>query len=186
MIRVIAFLFFITSFNASAQPKTSSFLKKFLSKKQSSILDSVIQNPNIFRCQFCLQRLTRDKSNLPHFKNYYFNVDPDLYFNPASMVKMPLAFLALEKLNELKISGVDKYTAMKFDSSHPSQKALLADSTALNKLPSIAHFIKRAFLISENDPYNRLYQFVGQQQINQPSLKKGYKNARITRRFYRV
>ena len=78
------------------------------------------------------------------------------------MVKMPLAFLALEKLYELNQPGVNKFTTMQFDSNYQRQVAMTADSSAQNKKPSIAHFVKRAFLISENDPYNRLYQFVGQ------------------------
>jgi hypothetical protein len=38
-------------------------------------------------------------------------------------------------------------------------------------------------LISENDPYNRMYQFVGQQEINRNLKSKGYKDVRITRQF---
>ena len=60
---------------------------------------------------------------------------------------------------------------------------MYADSSAENKKPSIAHFIKRAFLISENDPYNRLYQFMGQGPINQKLQAKGYGSSRITRQF---
>jgi hypothetical protein len=99
------------------------------------------------------------------------------------MVKMPLAFLALEKLNELKQSGVDKYTTIRFDSSQPWQIPLAKDTSAANGRPTIAHFIKRAFLISENDPYNRLYQFVGQGEANRRLHQMGYADVRITRQF---
>ena len=60
---------------------------------------------------------------------------------------------------------------------------MYADSSAQNKKPSIAHFVKRAFLISENDPYNRLYQFVGQGPTNQKLIAKGYTSTKITRQF---
>lgn len=99
------------------------------------------------------------------------------------MVKMPLAFLSLEKLNQLKVKGVNKYTPILFDSSFPGQVTMYKDSTSANQLPSIAHFIKRAFLISENDPYNRMYQFVGQERINSALHQKGYPSIRITRQF---
>jgi hypothetical protein len=72
---------------------------------------------------------------------------------------------------------------MQFDSNYQRQVAMYADSSAQNKKPSIAHFIKRAFLISENDPYNRLYQFVGQGPTNQKLLAKGYSSSKITRQF---
>jgi hypothetical protein len=92
------------------------------------------------------------------------------------MVKMPLAFLAMEKLNELNNPGVNKYTTMQFDSSYERQVAMYADSSAANKKPSIAHFVKRAFLISENDPYNRLYQFIGQGDIHKKLQNIGFLN----------
>jgi len=38
-------------------------------------------------------------------------------------------------------------------------------------------------LVSDNDAYNRLYQFVGQQTINENLHAKGYKDVRITRQF---
>jgi len=123
------------------------------------------------------------KIGVPHFTNYSLNADAGNYFNPASMVKMPLAFLAMEKLYELNHPGVNKFTTIQFDSNYQRQVAMTADSSAPNKKPSIAHFIKRAFLISENDPYNRLYQFVGQGPINQKLIAKGYTSTKITRQF---
>src|SRR5690606_22298202 len=69
------------------------------------------------------------------------------------------------------------------DSSFAGQQPLTKDSTAPGKKPTMAHFIKRAFLISENDPYNRMYQFVGQQQINRQLAQKGYQDVRIVRQF---
>jgi hypothetical protein len=96
---------------------------------------------------------------------------------------MPLAFLSLEKLNNLNLKEITKHTPMQFDSSYTGQKSLYKDTTAANNLPSLAHFIKRAFLISENDPYNRMYQFMGQQAINRTLKNKGYQDIRITRQF---
>ncbi|HRI20538.1 MAG TPA: serine hydrolase, partial [Panacibacter sp.] len=100
-----------------------------------------------------------------------------------STVKLPLAILALEKLNNMHIKAVNKYTALQIDSSYPKQTAVHNDSTAQNFLPSIAHYIKKAFLVSDNDAYNRLYEFMGQQTINRNLHDKGYKSLRITRQF---
>ena len=72
---------------------------------------------------------------------------------------------------------------MRFDSSYERQVAMDKDSSAPDGYPNIAHFIKRALLISENDPYNRLYQFVSQQGANKKLTEKGYSSARITRQF---
>jgi hypothetical protein len=96
---------------------------------------------------------------------------------------MPLAFLALEKIKKLKVKGLNKYTPIQFDSSYEKQTKQYKDSTSENQLPSIAHYIKKAFLISDNDAYNRLYQFLGQQTIQRNLKEKGYYNVRIPRQF---
>jgi len=185
MYRYIYCLSFLIFINASlkAQFKTDSFLQQILSNNSNSIFKEVIQKPGNYRLQIIYTEINRDKRNRPTFKNYYFNYDPQLYFNPASMVKMPLAFLSLEKLNTINKKNVNKYTPILFDSSQYWQRAMYKDMTAANGLPSIAHLIKRAFLISENEPYNRMYQFVGQGSTNQNLHKKGYTDVRITRQF---
>jgi hypothetical protein len=154
-----------------------------LSGIQDSVTKKVLASPKAYRYQLVYTKIDRDKNGIPHFTNYTLHADPENYFNPASMVKMPLAFLAMEKLYELNLPGVNKYTTMQFDSNYQRQVAMYADSSAENKKPSIAHFVKRAFLISENDPYNRLYQFVGQGPTNQKLIAKGYTSTKITRQF---
>jgi hypothetical protein len=165
------------------QPKTDLSLKKIFSSNKDSIFNEVLSNPVKYRLQIIYTEINRDKNNVPSFKDHYFNYDPFLYFNPASIVKMPLAFLSLEKINDLNIKAVDKNTTIFFDSSESFHRQLYKDTTALSGLPTIAHFIKRAFLVSENDPYNRLYQFLGQEYLNKELWNKGYKDVRITRQF---
>ena len=168
---------------ANGQAKSDELLEQLFLKNNDSTVQKVANNPDRYRCQVIYTQINRNKDNIPSFKNYYFNYNPDNYFNPASMVKMPLAFLALEKLNAMNVKSVNKHTPILFDSSYAGQKTLYTDSTAKSRLPSIAHFIKKAFLISDNDAYNRLYQFVGQQTINRQLHNKGYDDARITRQF---
>ena len=174
-------LFFMYS-NARAQ-QTDERLKNWLLQAPGAALQQVLRDPGSFRCQVIYTQIDRDRDNQPAFKNFYFHYDPALYFNPASMVKLPLALLAMEKLGELKQQGIDRNSTVLFDSSYPGQRVLYADSTAANGLPSIAQFIRRAFLISENDPYNRLYQFVGLQRISRRLKDLGYTRSRITRQF---
>jgi len=158
-------------------------LQHILLSSKSPITQQVLKDPTTYRVQIIYTQIDRDKQNKPSFKNYYFNYNPSVYYNPASMVKMPLAFLSLEKLQALNYPGVDKFTSMQFDSNYNGQRKLYRDSTSETGYPSIANFIKRAFLISENDPYNRMYQFVGQEAINTRLHNMGYPNLRITRQF---
>ena len=166
-----------------AQPVTDPFLQNLLQTNKHPIVQMVLAQPQTYRCQIIYTQINRNTKNIPTFKHYFFNHDPQLYFNPASMVKLPLALVSLEKLNTLKAKGIDKYTTLQFDSSFKGQQPLQEDTTAPGNKPTIGHFIKRAFLISENDPYNRMYQFVGQQNINRQLHQKGYKDVRITRQF---
>jgi hypothetical protein len=169
--------------NVRAKPKTDSLLLHILKTNTDPLFQRVIQQPDKYRLQIIYTQIDRDKNNTPSFKNYYFHYDPLLYYYPASVVKMPLAFLSLEKIDTLNKKGVNKYTTINFDSSETWHIPLKADTTAPSGHPSIAHFIKRAFLISENDPYNRMYQWMGQSAINRGLHVKGYKDVRITRQF---
>jgi beta-lactamase family protein len=180
---LILFLTLVTTVTTLAQPKSDSFLKNILEKDTDAMFQQVLNDPNTYRLQIIYTQIDRDKKNRPRFKNYYFNYDPNLYYNPASTVKLPLACLSLEKLNKMKISGVNKYTSILFDSSFEKQRSLYKDTSSATGLPSIAHFIKKAFLVSDNDAYNRMYQFVGQQRINRGLHEKGFNDVRITRQF---
>lgn len=178
---LLLFIVFNSFLVAKSQDKSP--IQSILKTIQDSTAKSVLANPSIFRYQIIYTQINRDKNGVPHFTNYELNADSNQYFNPASMVKMPLAFLSLEKLNELNKPGVNKNTTIQFDSNYQRQVAMYKDASAPNEKPTLAHLIKRAFLISENDPYNRMYQFMGQGEINRKLHQKGYSTARITRQF---
>lgn len=185
-LQILFFLLFIYSTGSMAQPRTSKLLENILAEEKDSLFQSVISQPEIYRYQIVYTQINRGKNNNPSFTNFYFNYDSLQYFNPASTVKMPLAFLSLEKLNQLKDKGISMFTPMQFDSGYSRQTALYKDSTAENGLPSIAQFIRKAFLVSDNDAYNRMYEFVGQQTINRRMHEMGFPDFRITRRFMRM
>ncbi len=130
-------------------------------------MTSILDQAETYRYQLIYTRINRNKKGQPSFKNFYLHVNSKNYFYPASTVKMPVAFLALQKLNELNIQGLSKHTSMLTDSSYEDQTQTWDDSTSANGLPSIAHYIRKVFLVSDNDAYNRLYEFLGQQYLNE-------------------
>jgi len=69
------------------------------------------------------------------------------------------------------------------DSSFSGQTTVTQDTSAENGLPSISNYVKKIFLVSDNDAYNRLYEFDGQETLNSRLWAKGYTDTRITRRF---
>ncbi len=180
---LLVYLFIIIGSGLSAQFRTDSLLQQILKSNQNPVFQMVNDQPDKYRLQIIYVKIDRDKKNIPVFQPYYFHYNPDLYFNPASMVKMPLAFLSLEKMKALKKKKLDKYTVIQFDSSRSWHRPFHIDTTSLTGKPTLAHLIKRSLLISENDPYNRMYQLVGQQQINHQLHEKGFKNVRIIRQF---
>lgn len=180
---IAAFLLLAMTNAAMSQEKTDPWLDSLIRSQASPFLLNVLNQPDTFQYQFIYTKIDRDKNNKPHFRNYYLHVDKNRYFNPASMVKLPTALLALEKINKLKEYGVDKYSTMLTDSAYDRQTKVVWDSTSEDGMPSVAHYVKKIFLVSDNDAYNRLYEFVGQQTLNERLWKMGYKEARITRRF---
>ena len=155
--------------------KNSKLLKDMLFNKASDSLKQILNHPQKYKYQIIYTQINRDEKNVPVFKNYFMNVGGDQYFYPASMAKLPIALLALEKVNTIG-HGVDMFTTMVTDT-------VQVDTSALNGLPSIAHYIKKIFLVSDNDAYNQLFNFVGHQYINEMLWKKGYKDVQITRQF---
>ena len=104
--------------------KTDAFLRDLLYAKASPFLRRVLDKPDSFRYQLIYTRIDRDRHNRPRFHNYNYRVNPLEYFNPASTVKMPLAFLALEKMDSLARYGVDRNTPMLTDSAYSGQAVI--------------------------------------------------------------
>jgi hypothetical protein len=85
------------------QAQSDALMTSIMNGVKDSVSKTVLAKPETFRYQIIYTQINRDKYGVLNFTNYKLNVDPASYFNPASMVKMPLAFLSLEKLNELNI-----------------------------------------------------------------------------------
>jgi hypothetical protein len=96
---------------------------------------------------------------------------------------MPVAFLALEKMQELKKYDVNKTTAMITDSNAAKQTLVYNHPLSENGVPNLEHYIKQIFLVSDNDAYNRLYEFLGQEEIQKRLKKKGFEDAIIRHRL---
>jgi len=184
MLRTILIIFSCCSILiTNAQEKTDAWLQQLLTSKAPPLLQHVLNHPDSFQYQIIYTEINRDKHKQPHFIQHYLHVDRNRYFNPASTVKLPTALIALEKLNALKTAGINKYSAMFTDSSFSAQTSVTKDTSAPDGLPSIANYIKKIFLVSDNNAYNRLYEFDGQQLLNEQLWKKGYTDTRIVRRF---
>ncbi|MDF1611791.1 serine hydrolase [Stygiobacter electus] len=175
---LLTILFLTCNFNFAQE----NLIEKLL-RQNPQYFSTVLSNIDTFEVQIIYTQINRDKNNYPKFTTYKFNVDPKKYFYPASTVKLPLAVLSLEKINKLKISGLTKFTPLKIDSVREGQTSVTIDTSSVNGLPSIANYVKKVLLVSDNDAYNRLYEFLGQEYINEQLHKKGFKDVKIIHRF---
>lgn len=180
MLRLSTF-FILFTLQTSAQKIDTVFLEKLLQSKPE-LFGKILQHPTKNEVQILYTQIDRDENNVPHFRSYSFNLNPKRYFYPASTVKLPTVIFALEKCNQLKIKGI-KEASMQTDSAFAGQTKVKVDTSAENGLPSISHYIKKILLVSDNDAYNRLYEFVGREEINQKLKKYGLNQTRIIGRL---
>jgi hypothetical protein len=146
-------------------------------------LKMVLADTATYQVQILYTQIDRNEHGNPLFTTYPFNVDDSRYYYPASTVKLPIALLALEWLEEQQVEGLTLETTMVTDSVRPSQLPAWSDSTAQNGLPSLGHYIKKILLVSDNDASNRLYELLGTDYINQKLKEKGLGNSVITQRL---
>ena len=172
----------VRSTKSQVSMNSDALIYNILNSKPA-IFDSVISGPVDRRVQILYTRIERDKKGQPHFTDHTYRANADEYHYPASTVKLPVAILALQKLNELKKEGLDRNTTMLTDSASPEQTPVLGDRSAADGRPTIAHYIKKILLVSDNDAYNRLYEFLGPDYINATLHRMGYTNTALVHRL---
>ncbi|WP_338423762.1 serine hydrolase [Hymenobacter cyanobacteriorum] len=159
----------------------SPFLDSLL--KANPLLKRVATNPQ-YELQIIYTQINRDAQNHPTFIPHTYHLNPRQYFNPASLVKLPVVALSLEKLNDLNKPGVTRRTIMATGTAYRCQTpvpfAAPADS---DRTATVGNYIKRMLLVSDNIAYNRLYEFLGQRPLNERLAQLGHPTVRITRRF---
>lgn len=154
--------------------------------QSSTLFTGVIKDHDKYEVQILYSRIHKDSEGKSYLRSFPLYMDTTKYFYPASTVKMPVAFLALEKLNELQTEihpNINKHSQLHIDAQTPPQTKARRDSTSLYGYPTIAHYIAKVFANSDNDAYNRLYEFVGQDRINTRLSDIGvFSNSRIRTR----
>ena len=151
--------------------------------RTSPALAAVLARPATYQLQIIYTQINRDAQNVPHFTRHTYHLNPRQYFNPASLVKLPVALLALEKLHALP-PVVTRRTIMSTGANWRCQTpvpfAAPADS---DRQATVGNYIKQMLLVSDNLAYNRLYEFLGQKPLNDRLRQLGYAGSRIVRRF---
>jgi hypothetical protein len=143
----------------------------------------VLSHPATYQLQLIYTQIDRDAQNVPHFTQHNYHLNLRQYFNPASLVKLPVALLALEKLHTLP-TPINRSTIMSTGAAWRCQTPIAFAAPAdSDRQATVGNYIKRMLLVSDNLAYNRLYEFLGQKTINDRLQQLGYPSSRIVRRF---
>ena len=174
--------FSVMSLSTMAQQTDTVFLKKLMQAKPE-FFSNILNRPDHNQVQILYTQVNRDMKNKPSFKSYSYNLNTQHYFYPASTQKLAAVIFALEKVNRLKSSGITVKSTMITDSAFKGQTKVFKDTSSKNGLPSIEHYIKKILLTSDNDAFNRLFEFIGRAELNEKLKKNGLINSRILNRL---
>lgn len=194
--RIFSYMFLLLAFNISAegigcasltQSSKCSVLNELIDAEKVAAnypnLAAVFNEQDRFKLQVIYTQIDRDQQNNPTFSYYTLALDPERYFYPASTVKLPISLLALEWLNEPQQEAITMFSPMLTDTAFEGQSEAHVDASSASGLPSIAHYIKKILLVSDNDGSNRLYELLGQDRLNDRLRQLGLNHALINHRL---
>ena len=176
---------------------SSLLLCSFLLRGQRNLLEDIIEtrhdslarwidHRDSFEIQVLYTRISRHPNGRVDLTTYRWGEDSTRYFYPASTVKMPVAALALQRLNELGILGMHADTPLFHGKgtapAAAPQTGVRADTSSETGFPSVAHYLRKIFLVSDNDAYNRLFEWLGPTYINESLRRVGITGGRIQHR----
>ena len=93
-------IFFIIVSAATAQPTDSKLLKEIL-ENLIPVFSNIFSEPDQYKLQIIYTQVNRDQNNVPELATHTYRLKPREYFYPASTIKIPIAVLAMEKLNSI-------------------------------------------------------------------------------------
>ena len=162
---------------------SSTILDKVLNKNIYE-LQKVLKNKEKHDLQILLNEIKRDGSGKAVFKEDAFQLDEGRYFYPASTAKLPIAILSLQKINELRSNGLQISGDTPFFITDKNGEILVKrDSTHSLGILTINHLIKKIFLVSDDNAYNYLFDFLGTDYINKELTQRGLSKTRLYHKF---
>ena len=144
-------------------------------------------DPDGYEIQVLYTEIERRADGPPRLTTHRWGArDTTQYFYPASSVKFPAAVLALQRLNELGVRGLGPQTLLFHGTgtapASAPQTAVRADSSSASGYPSVGHYVRKIFLVSDNDAYNRLFEWLGPTYLNHALHRAGLSGGRLQHR----
>ncbi|MBS1684427.1 MAG: serine hydrolase [Bacteroidetes bacterium] len=149
--------------------------------KYPDAFDSVLAHKADYRLQVLYTRIDRDAHNAPHLTTYSLDADR-YYYYCASMMKLPACALTLEKLNDLSQYRVTMFDSLGIDSIACTQ--LSPEAMMLGTPYScLSQYIKEMLLVSNNNAFNPVYDFLGQRAFQDRLHEIGCPDAVVSNRY---
>ncbi|MEL7159831.1 MAG: serine hydrolase [Bacteroidota bacterium] len=144
-------------------------------------------DPDKYEIQVLYSEIERQEDGTVTLKTHRWGAaDTTQYFYPASVVKMPAAILALQKLNELGVVGLNHQTPLFHGAgtapAAAPQTAVSTDLTSPSGLPTVENYLRKIFLVSDNDAYCRLFEWLGPTYLNKELRHVGITGGRLQHR----
>lgn len=133
-----------------------------------------------YRIQVIYTQVNRDAQNRPILKHYAFRLDTSEYFYPASLVKLPLAALALERLSMLKAKGITVRTPFSLQGGGTGCFAQVPQQAY-----TMEDCIRRQLVYSDNVTFDYLYALVGPWHAMRVLRERGYSSVYLGHRLGR-
>lgn len=162
-------LSFVILLSFSAYSQTVDSLLSYL-KNADPLINQVLSD-STYRVQFIFTALGE--------RNQTFDYSNDLYFYPASTVKLPVAFVAMEKMQRLGLELDDRLVLN--DNVHCGNREFVRRTQ--NEFLTFRKLLSELIVVSDNDFYNILYHFVTPGELNDRLNELGFSSTKIFRAF---
>ena len=166
----------------SNNPADNQLLEKIFNSMGNDFPE-IVSDPEKYRIQILYSKIDRDINQKPKFTTFTFRTDSNKYFYPASTVKFPSAVLALDKLKIYSSQNINKDTHLTIGDGYNGMTEVIEDTSSINRKASIAHYIKKILVISDDDAFNRIYEFLGQEYLNKRMWGIGYDDFKVSHRL---
>lgn len=152
---------------------------------RASRMDKVLSESVDLRAQVLVGEVV-EREGKPELVAHGWRAGAD-YFYPASTVKLLGAVAALERMRELQrkaAPGLTLDTPLAFYGSRRSGAMLTndADNIADGKL-TLRHLVRESLIVSDNESFNRLFEFAGHDRLNERMWRAGLTSTRISHRL---
>ena len=164
----VSFCFFLLSCSSTTNPI------ELIIKKREPQLKPIYKNKENHNLQILYTKVVRDSLGMPSFIQYDYQADNNVYFYPASTMKLPIVALTLQKINELRNTGINITV---------ESKILLLNSDQITTETTFKDLIAKVFLVSDNSASNILINFLGYNYFNQQMRKKGLNTIVLNHKF---